>query len=317
MQNVFASASRLLLRKFRPTPHPFFSTVFLPNPYFTFPHSCFRFCSFVLSSHTLETSTDLNISLQERYSMVNANSNRRRVLRMHKAFANQSMASGSTDYESFQLWHDTYIALRKLRSILSLEQNPPTTRVVSTGICTTLNTLLLHPCDECVFEAAWCITNVASGDSTHTNAVISAETVPVLIAMLQSPNHVVVEQCVWALGNIAGDSSTSRDLCVSKGALENLLPLVECGHERITNSRRELPRMTISILRNMVWTLANLVRGRPRIDLVYAQPVVGTISKLLAQVQYKLSSSSFFYLPSLESHTYDFLVPIDFGFAIA
>ena len=60
------------------------------------------------------------------------------------------------------------------------------------------------------YESGWILTNIASGESKHTQVVIDKGGVSALIYMLKSNVEEVVEQGIWALGNIGGDSSMGR-----------------------------------------------------------------------------------------------------------
>ncbi|MCO5600194.1 hypothetical protein L7F22_054302 [Adiantum nelumboides] len=74
-------------------------------------------------------------------------------------------------------------ALRRLRRLLSCSSNPPVDAAVEAGIVPILvKCLEFGSSDEQLVEAAWCLTNIASGDSEHTLAILPA--LPLLIAHL-------------------------------------------------------------------------------------------------------------------------------------
>ena len=181
-----------------------------------------------------------------------------------------------------------YEATQGARKMLSRERNPPIDAVIEAGILPMLVSFLDRDDDRKLqFEAAWALTNIASGASHQTAAVVKQNAIPSFVRLLTCQVPEVVEQAVWALGNIAGDGPDFRDEVLKAGVIGSLNTLIN------------EPTISIPFLQNISWTMSNLCRNKvttittfnifhnftvqnPPTDIQYIRSILPSLLKLLS-----------------------------------
>jgi len=157
----------------------------------------------------------------------------------------------------------------EIRKQLSRATKPPIQEAINAGIPALAVTYLGSEDTKLQFEASWVLTNIASGESHQTQAVVDAGGIPAFLEVLRTGNVETKEQVVWAMANIAGDSAKLRDQCLQAGTMDAFLGCLVQYEGR--------PEM----LKHTTWGISNLCRAKPRPNIEYIGKVMPYLCRLL------------------------------------
>ncbi|KAK7074592.1 Importin subunit alpha-3 [Halocaridina rubra] len=146
--------------------------------------------------------------------------------------------------------HDPKVQIsnaEKARQLLSNPQ-PPIQQFIDAGILPVLAACMnRNDLPHLQLEATWAVTNIASGPTEYTYALVEANHLPVLVDLLSNGRSKVQEQAVWALGNIVGDGPDCRDQALEEGIIRPLIELLASP-------------IQVPLRRQVCWVLTNLFR---------------------------------------------------------
>eukprot|EP00941_MAST-03F_sp_MAST-3F-sp1_P005428 g5428.t1 len=158
--------------------------------------------------------------------------------------------------------------VKLIRQMLSKESDPPADEVIEAGFVPLfIEYLGCHDDCKLQFESAWALTNIAS--TARTDFLVEHNIIDALVPLLRSVDADVREQSLWCIGNIAGDRPAFRDRVIATPqAVESLL--LNIKHPS-----------SPSMIRNAVWTVSNLCRGKPQPPLAPLLPAVACLAECL------------------------------------
>ncbi len=161
-------------------------------------------------------------------------------------------------------------AAASLRIMLSVALDPPVQAVIDANIIPRLVEFLHDDSNESLqFEAAWALTNIASGTPDQARVVIDNGAVPEFTRLLASANLEIREQALWALGNIVGESPQYRDFILQHEVVQ---PLLAFANDEA---------LTMAMLRTATWVLSNLCRGKPQPPFDIMKPTLPTLARIV------------------------------------
>jgi importin subunit alpha-6/7 len=178
-----------------------------------------------------------------------------------------------------------------IRKILGIEYNPPMQQIIDSGIIPALIEFIKRfDYPDLQYEAAWALSNIASGEQEHTKIIVEKGAVPFIVTLLDSPHNYVKEQGIWILGNITGDSSSYSELICQFGAVPRLIHIIE-------NSSAEY------LIQPATWALGNICKGEKAPEFKVIKDAVRIFCKLVLNENQEVVQNALWVLSRLTEYS--------------
>lgn len=178
-----------------------------------------------------------------------------------------------------------------IRKRLGLDFSPPIQELIDSGAIPVLISFIRRfDCPDLQYEAAWALSNIASGEQQHTKIIVERGAVPLIIDLLSSPHNYIKEQGIWVLGNISGDLSCYSDLICQHGGIQKLV-------ETIENTECE------DLIKPAVWALSNICKGEKAPEFQLIRHALSTFCKLLSKNDEEILQSCLWVISSITEHS--------------
>ena len=164
---------------------------------------------------------------------------------------------------------------RSIRKLLSIERDPPTVRIVRSGVIPKIISFMYgngngnnELIQELQFESAWILTNIAASSTQLVHQIVQNNVIEAFVYLFRHTDVPdIADQAIWGLGNIAGDNKTFRDRILNTGFLNDCV-------KNIFDLKEDMQQ-------NIVWTISNLFRYKDPLQIGDVHEICGVLCKLL------------------------------------
>jgi len=164
-----------------------------------------------------------------------------------------------------------YYGVIGIRRIVSKDENPPIQEIIDANVIPRIIGFTeRYEESQLQYEAAWALTNIASGTTAQTRSIIDKGGVTAFIRLLKHDSPEISEQAIWALGNIGGDNTEFRDHILKSNVLAPLIEIIDkTGDEKV--------------IKHGIWALSNFARGNPLPKFELVKSTIPVFAKVIQQ----------------------------------